>query len=99
MSDEKKAELLKAMLKLKSRTVLTAGGLEPVIDNGGGGHSVFANALIKALKSNDGLLEGQQLYRKVSDMITVAQVDQVPEYAPIAHAGQEGAGEFFFMSK
>lgn len=102
MGQDKKSEWLKAMLKAKSRTVLTSGGLKPVMDGGGGAHSVFANAFIKALQSNTGLLEGQELYRNVSaNVIAIAanyQVEQVPQYAPVANAGHE-AGEFFFMSK
>jgi uncharacterized caspase-like protein len=102
MSQEEKSEWLKAMLKAKSRTVLSSGGLEPVIDGGGGGHSVFANAFIKALQSNSGLLEGQELYHNISaNVVAVAKkydVEQVPRYAPIKDAGHE-AGEFFFMPK
>ena len=102
MSQEKKSEWLKAMLKARSRTVLTSGGLKPVMDGGGGNHSVFANSFIKALKNNKGLLEGQELYRNVSaNIVAVAAqygVEQVPRYAPVAHAGHE-AGEFFFMPK
>jgi uncharacterized caspase-like protein len=102
MSPEKKSEWLKAMLKAKSRTVLTSGGLKPVMDGGGGDHSVFANALIKALRTNSGLLEGQELYRNVSaNVVAIAadyEVEQVPQYAPVSHAGHE-AGEFFFVPK
>lgn len=102
MSPEKKSEWLKAMLKAKSRTVLTSGGLKPVMDGGGGDHSVFANALIKALRTNSGLLEGQELYHNVSaNVVAVAadyEVEQVPQYAPVSHAGHE-AGEFFFVPK
>ncbi len=102
MDAGKKSEWLKAMLKAKSRTVLSSGGLQPVMDGGGGSHSVFANAFIKALQSNQGLLEGQELFRVVSaSVIAIAannDIEQVPQYAPIAHAGHE-AGEFFFMPK
>ncbi len=102
MSKEKKSEWLKAMLKKKSRTVLTSGGMEPVLDGGGGSHSVFANALIKALKANAGLLEGQELYHDVSaNVVAVAanfDVAQTPEYAPVKNAGHDG-GEFFFIAK
>ncbi|MGH8552247.1 MAG: caspase family protein [Methylococcales bacterium] len=102
MSADKKSEWLKAMVKAKSRTVLTSGGMAPVMDGGGGDHSVFANALIKALRSSTGLLEGQELYHNVSaNVVAVAanyDVEQVPRYAPVAHAGHE-AGEFFFIPK
>ena len=102
LSGEKKSQWLKAMLKAKSRTVLTSGGLKPVMDGGGGKHSVFANAFINALENNATLLEGQALYRQVSSNIVAIAADygieQVPEYAPIRHAGHE-SGEFFFVPK
>lgn len=101
-STEKKSEWLKAMLKARSRTVMTSGGLKPVMDGGGGKHSVFANAFIRALKNNNSLLEGQALYRKVSaGIVAIAAgygIEQVPEYAPIRHAGHE-SGEFFFKPR
>lgn len=102
MSQGKKSEWLKAMLKSRSRTVLTSGGLKPVMDGGGGQHSVFADAFIHALKNNQGLLEGQKLYRSVStSIVAIASnygIEQVPRYAPVQHAGHE-AGEFFFVPR
>jgi uncharacterized caspase-like protein len=96
---DRKSAWLKAMLKARSRTVLTSGGLKPVMDGGGGKHSVFANAFINTLKNNNALLEGQSLYRKVSaGIVAIAAgygIEQVPEYAPIRHAGHE-SGDFFF---
>lgn len=101
-SNPKKQQWLKAMLKTRSRTVLTSGGLKPVMDGGGGSHSVFAKAFIDTLRNNTGLLEGQNLYREVAgNIIGVASrygIDQVPEYAPIRHAGHE-SGEFFLVPK
>lgn len=100
LSHKQRNDWLKAMIKKRSRTVLTSGGLKPVMDSGGGQHSVFASAFIKALASNSQLLEGQALYRNVSSNIVAVAADygieQVPEYAPIRHAGHE-AGEFFFV--
>ncbi len=100
LSYKQRNDWLKAMLKKRSRTVLTSGGLKPVMDGGGGKYSVFASAFIKALENNSQLLEGQALYRKVSSNIVAVAADygieQVPEYAPIRHAGHE-AGEFFFV--
>jgi hypothetical protein len=102
LTTRQKQEWLKAMLKSRSRTVLTSGGLKPVMDGGGGQYSVFANAFITALKSNNSLLEGQTLYREVaSNIVGIAAqygIEQVPEYAPIRHAGHE-SGEFFFVPK
>ncbi len=102
MTPEKKAEWIKLMLKARSRMALTSGGLNPVLDGGGEGHSVFANALIKALRKNGGILESFRLYTEVSALVAHAAREQdfhqVPEFAPIRHGGHE-AGEFFFVPK
>jgi hypothetical protein len=88
------------MLKARSRTILSSGGLKPVLDGGGGKHSIFAKAFIDSLDNNEYLMEGQALYHSISTKIVSRAADygveQVPEYAPIRHAGHE-AGEFFFV--
>jgi hypothetical protein len=101
ISQQKKIETVKVMINAKSRTALTSGGKEPVIDGGGGGHSIFAKAVIDTLQKNHGLLEAQQLYNVVSDIvIPVAKengINQTPVYAPINMAGHAG-GEFIFVA-
>ncbi len=100
MSDEKRIQWLKTIAKIRSRTVLTSGGVKPVLDAGGGEHSIFAKAFLDVLKENDQILEGYQLYREVAVRVrtaaTALQVEQDPEYAPIKHAGHE-SGEFFLI--
>lgn len=100
MTAEKRAEWVKQLLKKRSREALSSGGLQPVLDGGGGGHSIFARALINTLQRNSEILEGQRLYRQVSALVTDAaqaqDFDQVPEFAPIRHAGHSG-GQFFFV--
>ena len=44
MSNEARDHWLKSMAEKRSRTVLSSGGLQPVLDDGGGNHSVFAKA-------------------------------------------------------
>lgn len=99
-SEDARVTWLEKMLKKRSRTVLTSGGVAPVLDEGGGDHSVFARALIEALDSNVDVMEGQRLFRQVSAAVALAadryKVDQVPEYAPIRHAGHE-SGDFFLV--
>ena len=91
-------EWVAAMDDVRARTVLTSGGVRPVLDIGGGEHSVFAKAFLAVLNDNEGLLEGHSLYRQVMRRMRVSMArinqTQVPEYAPIKHAGHEG-GEFF----
>ncbi len=100
MSDEVKTKWLKVMAKTRSRTVLTSGGLKPVLDQGGGQHSVFAKSFLKTLTENETILEAYNLFRSLSKEVqqTASKfgIDQIPEYAPIKHGGHE-AGEFFFI--
>lgn len=100
MSDEARRHWIKVMMKKRSRTALTSGDLQPVIDKGGGDHSVFAKALLDVLKENDDVIEGQILHKEISARVTYAasavEVEQVPQYAPMRFAGHE-SGEFFFV--
>ncbi|HED34730.1 MAG TPA: hypothetical protein ENJ08_11040 [Gammaproteobacteria bacterium] len=92
-------EWIEVMTTTPARMALTSGGVQPVIDGGGGKHSVFAKAFIETLSDNKGLLEGYNLYTHVLGKMRVVtdrlNIDQIPDYAPIQHAGHE-AGEFFF---
>ncbi|MET0068537.1 MAG: caspase family protein [Candidatus Thiodiazotropha sp.] len=100
MSDEVKTKWLKVMAKTRSRTVLTSGGLKPVLDQGGGQHSVFAKSFLRTLADNESILEAYRLFRSLAKEVqqTASKfgIDQIPEYAPIKHGGHE-AGEFFFI--
>lgn len=102
MSDEKRIHWLKQMAGKRSRTVMTSGGLGPVLDAGGGGHSVFSKALLGVLESNRDILEGQKLYRDVAERVSFdaskVRFEQLPQYAAIKAAGHE-SGDFFFVPK
>ncbi|VAW58378.1 hypothetical protein MNBD_GAMMA11-2994 [hydrothermal vent metagenome] len=93
-------EWIEVMTTTSARMALTSGGVQPVIDSGGGKHSVFAKAFLDTLSDNKGLMEGYSLYTNVLGKMKVVtdklNVDQIPDYAPIQHAGHE-AGEFFFQ--
>ena len=88
---------LTRMAEIRSRTAITSGGLEPVVDAGGGGHSVFAGALLKALKANTEIIEGSALFGRISRGVVV-NADQTPAYSDIRKAGHEG-GEFLFVPR
>src|SRR5262249_34118944 len=45
-----KAAWLRRIAGKRARTVLSSGGIEPVMDSGGGEHSVFAKAFLDALR-------------------------------------------------
>lgn len=100
MTEQQLAHVMMSMAQKRSRMVLTSGGLEPVLDGGGGVHSLFARTFLDLLKSNQGVLPGQELFRhlrvRVAAQAERAQVSQVPEYAPIKYAGHE-SGDFFFV--
>jgi len=81
----------------RARTVLTSGGLEPVLDAGGGGHSVFAKAFLDALQNNNGVIDGEGIYHKVYDEVRL-NAEQEPGYGNIRLAGHDG-GDFLFVRK
>lgn len=100
LTPEARESWQRAMLGKRSRTALTSGGLAPVLDAGGGKHSIFAKALIDTLRANSDVLEGQRLFQELSAQVTWAaeakNFEQIPQYAPIKYAGHE-SGEFFFV--
>jgi len=99
LSSEVKKKWIELMAKSRSRTVLSSGGLQPVLDEGGGNHSIFANAFLSALKNSSDLLQGYALYRHVANEVSLGSGSaQTPEYAPIRRAGHE-TGQFFFVPK
>lgn len=88
----------KKMSEKKTRQVMSSGGLEPVLDKGGeGNHSVFASAIINALKENEGILEGTELFTQVRQKVRW-NAHQTPMYAPIHLSGHDG-GDFFFIPR
>jgi len=102
MSDELRTKWLRAIAKTRSRYVLTSGDVKPVLDDSGNGHSMFANALLKALRENQGILEGSKLYREVKEQVQARaeelHVEQSPQYAPLKHTGNE-FGEFLLVGR
>jgi len=102
LSESERLRLLSAMAQQRSRMVLTSGGVEPVLDSAGGGHSAFAQAFLGVLRANVGVLPGQELFGhlrlRVASVADRVQMRQVPEYAPIKFAGHE-SGDFVFVRK
>ena len=86
--------------RVKARTVLTSGGLQPVLDSGGDGHSIFASALLDVLNENDGVMEGYRLYKALEQQVRLRSklsgIQQIPEYTAVKHAGHEGS-EYYFL--
>jgi hypothetical protein len=86
------------MLGKKTRTALTSGGLEPVVDRGGEGHSVFAKAFLDALGDNKGVMDGTQMFTRVRQQVRL-NADQTPQYSNIRLAGHEVGGDFLFVRR
>jgi len=53
LKDQRYREKLAEKAALRSRQVISSGGVEPVADGGAEGHSLFAYYLINALRKND----------------------------------------------
>ncbi len=100
LNDSQLKKWLKVMSKTRSRTVLTSGGLQPVLDSGGGQHSIFAGFLISELSRLESPIDAYRVYLEVSQKVQQKSLElgfeQVPTYAPIQHTGHSG-GEFVFV--
>ncbi|MEL7297387.1 MAG: caspase family protein [Pseudomonadota bacterium] len=86
----------------RARLMVSSGGDRPVLDVGGNGNSVFANAFVEALENNEGLLTTPALFLKLRDRVVVAanaqNFVQEPEIKALRRAGHE-VGDFFFIPR
>jgi caspase domain-containing protein len=88
---------LEKMALAKSRTLMSSGGLEPVLDEGGGGHSIFSGALIKALSSySDDVFSAGALFEQYIQVSVAGRSAQTPQYDPIRNSGHD-FGDFVFV--
>jgi hypothetical protein len=90
---------IKRMLEKTSRTLMSSGGNEPVVDSGGSGHSVFAEALLKGLREIDEkLFTADELFYGIIRERVIGKADQTPQYNNIRNSGHEG-GDFVFIKR
>ncbi|MBC8451978.1 MAG: caspase family protein [Rhodospirillaceae bacterium] len=94
--DTKSEDFVERLLSKKSRTVLASGSLEPVLDGGGGKHSIFAKAFISVLRDNKAAIDGTNLYVAVRSEVAL-NAQQIPQYQNIRFAGHETGGDFVFI--
>lgn len=95
---ENSPKYFKKVHSLKSRQAMTSGGIEPVMDGGKDGHSVFAYYLLKALKENSAdMMDASQVFNSLKIPV-YNNSDQSPDFKPISKSGDEG-GQFIFMKK
>jgi len=94
---ESSPDYVSQMAEKRARLVLTSGGVEPVADNGGSGHSPFASVFLDVLKENKSVIDGTQLFTKMRRPVMLI-ADQTPEYSDVRKAGHEG-GDFLFVRR
>ena len=85
------------MATRSARLVMTSGGIEPVMDGGGDGHSVFARSFIRKLSSNAPIIDGTSLFQAIREPVVMTS-DQVPQYSNIRFIDSDG-GDFLFVRK
>jgi len=95
---EESEKYYKEVNSLASRQAMTSGGIEPVMDGGKDGHSVFAYYFLKTLTENQNkYFDAGQLYNKIKIPV-INNSEQSPKLAPIKDSGDEG-GQFIFIKK
>jgi Caspase domain len=92
---DERTGVLQRLIAKRSRTVLTSGGLEPVLDAGAGQHSIFARAFVDTLAENKEPLEAARLFVELRARV-VRAAEQTPQYAQLHDAGHDG-GDFVFV--
>ncbi len=96
------ADEIEEVLAYKARLALTSGGFSPVLDAGGGAHSIFAGELLKILGENDGVLTVSSLFQRAVDPVAAGSaalgISHRPQLAPIPRTDHSG-GEFFFVPR
>jgi uncharacterized protein len=97
LSTEQRQKTLQQLSNRRARVAFTSGGFEPVIDGGGGVHSLFARSLLDVLNQVAAPVGARELASTVSARFSLSgkalKITQQPSYAPIAFAGHE-AGDF-----
>jgi uncharacterized repeat protein (TIGR01451 family) len=90
---------LRRVVSSKSRHLLSSGSDEPVADGGGGGHSVFARALLRGFGLMDkDIFTAQDLFVEFIQESVAGRSEQLPQYSPLFNSGHDG-GEFVFARK
>jgi hypothetical protein len=92
-----RAGFLSAAFARTSRFLMSSGGVEPVQDGGGSGHSVFAAALLKGLSdTTQEAFTADELFTSYIAESVAGRSEQVPQMQPIRASGHEG-GRFIFV--
>lgn len=104
-ANEARVDWLRRTIRTRARTILTAGGTEPVLDRvGTGRNSIFARELLARLRNNVDVMEGQALHGSIKEDVhsrarrVLGSDAQVPDYGRIPGTGHDG-GDFLFRPK
>jgi uncharacterized caspase-like protein len=85
------------MIVPRSRTLMSSGGNEPVADDDGNGHSVFADALLAGLKQIDhNKFSARELFEDYVQPKVGGHSDQLPQYDALRNSGDD-FGDFIFV--
>ena len=90
------------LYEIKSRNVLTSGGLQPVLDRDptNPNHSVFANGFLMMLKKNSrAIFSLEEQYPKVKRYVQLNSESQIPLYGDVKLSGHEDGGDFIFLDR
>jgi len=85
----------------KSRTALTSGGLEPVLDSDpqNPNNSIFTNALFYVLNNNRrAIFTLEEKFPNIKRYVKLKS-DQTPQYSDISKTGHEMGGDFIFIDR
>lgn len=85
------------MAKRTARLVMSSGGVEPVMDGGGDGHSVFARNFMYVLEKNESVMDGTSVFQSIREPVILVS-EQVPQYGNIRFVNSDG-GDFLFVRK
>jgi TPR repeat protein len=91
------AALVARMQQSRSRTLMASGGDEPVSDSGSNGHSVFANAVLRALQREpQPIFTASDLFYSSIRQQVAGKSQQIPEYSIIRNSSHD-EGDFVFV--
>ncbi len=92
------AEQIAERLDQRARLALSSGSLQPVIDNGADGHSVFSRALLATLESRPSAIDSAALFQEVRAQVDSStralDLEQTPRFAPL---DSDAGGVFLFV--
>ncbi|SRR6266700_671384 len=90
---------MRRLLESPSRTLMSSGGDEPVVDGGADGHSRFASVLLQSLQRMDeDKFAASKMFQKYIQESVAGSTDQIPQYGVIRNSGH-AEGDFIFTRK